>query len=73
MGCGAVERDLEMAQLTKKQNIWKGSGCGTVGSVVASNSRGLRFESSHQQYFIMNIFTVEKTKIKKKEAGNGPI
>ena len=66
MGCGAVERDLEMAQLTKKQNIWKGSGCGTVGSVVASNSRGL-------QYFIMNIFTVEKTKIKKKEAGNGPI
>ena len=45
------------------------SGCGSVGRVVASNSRGLRFESSHRQKSILNVFTVnciEKTKIKKK-------
>ena len=30
----------------------KGSGCGSVGRVVASNSRGPRFESSHWQNFI---------------------
>ena len=30
----------------------KGSGCGSVGRVVASNTRGPRFESSHQQTFI---------------------
>ena len=41
-------------------------------------TRGPRFESSHRQIFILNIcllFTVncnEKTKITKKEAGNGP-
>ena len=35
-----------------------GSGCGSVGRVVASDIRGPRFESSHQQVFIMNIFTV---------------
>ena len=49
-----------------------GSGCGSVGRVVASNTRGPRIEYSHRQNFIMNMFTVEKTKIKKKEAGNGP-
>ena len=30
-----------------KKEIIQGSGCGSVGRVVASNSRGLRFESSH--------------------------
>ena len=29
-----------------------GSGCGAVGRAVASDSRGLRFESSHRQKFI---------------------
>ena len=29
-----------------------GSGCSSVGRVVASNSRGRRFESSHWQKFI---------------------
>ena len=29
-----------------------GSGCGSVGRAVASNSRGLQFESSHQQKII---------------------
>ena len=38
-----------------------GSGCGSVGRAVASNTRGPRFESSHRQKFIytLNIlFTV---------------
>ena len=33
-----------------------GSGCGSVGRAVASNSRGLRFESSYRQKFILNIY-----------------
>ena len=33
-----------------------GSGCGSVGRAVASNSKGLQFKSSHQQTFILNIF-----------------
>ena len=49
-----------------------GSGRSSVGRAVGSNSRGPRFESSHQQNFIMSIFYVEKTKIKEKEVGTGP-
>ena len=51
-----------------------GSGCCSVDRVVASYTIGLQFESSHQQNVILNILllsTVEKTKIKKKEAVNG--
>ena len=40
----------------------KGSGCGSVGRAVASNARGLRFESS-----------IEKAKIKTKGDGKGPL
>ena len=53
----------------------RGSGCGSVGRAVASDTRDPRFESRHRQTFIKHLFTVscvEKTKIKKKEAGNGP-
>ena len=55
-----------------------GSGCGSVGRAVASNTRGPRFESSHWQkfIFILNIcllWTVYwKDENKEKEAGNGP-
>ena len=51
-----------------------GSGCGSVGRVVASNSRGQRFESSHQQKFILNIYCqlYWKDENKEKEARNGP-
>ena len=35
--------------------IW-GSGCGSVGRAVASDSRGLWFESSHRQKFMLNIY-----------------
>ena len=33
-----------------------GSGCGSVGRAVASNSRGPRFKSSYRQNFILNIY-----------------
>ena len=38
-----------------KNNL--GSGCGSVGRAVASDTRGLQFESSHRQkfIFILNI------------------
>ena len=52
-----------------------GSGCGSVGRAVASDTRGPRFESSHQQKFIykLNIcycqLCIEKTTIQKKRPG----
>ena len=54
----------------------KGSGCGAVGRAVAFNTRGPRFDSSHRLNFIEHLFiinSIEKTKINKKEAGNGPL
>ena len=53
----------------------RGSGCGSVGRAVASDTRDPRLESRHWQTLIKHLFTVncvEKTKTKKKEAGNGP-
>ena len=49
-------------------------GCGSVGRVVASNSRGTRFESGHRHKFILNIYGQVnwKDENKEKEAGNGP-
>ena len=52
-----------------------GSGCGSVGRAVTSKTRGPLFKSSHWQT-LYNLFTVnftEKTKIKEKEVGIGPI
>ena len=51
-----------------------GSGCGSVGRAVASDARGPQFESSHRQNIIhvLTINCIENTKIKEKEAGNGP-
>ena len=45
-----------------------GSGCGSFGKVVASNTSGPRFESSHRRNFVhlFHINCIEKTKIKKK-------
>ena len=52
-----------------------GSGCGAVGRVVASNTRGPGFESSHRQ-LLLNIYLLltvcRKDKNKEKEAANGP-
>ena len=42
----------------------------------AFDTRGPRFDSSHRQNFIEHLFIInciEKTKINKKEAGNGPL
>ena len=53
------------------QNIL-GSGCGSVGRVVAFDSRGPRFNSSHRENFIEHLFIInciEKTKINKKRPG----
>ena len=49
------------------------SGCGAVGGAIASDTRGPWFESSHRQNLNVQSNAFEKTKIKKKEAGNGPI
>ena len=64
-----------------KSNFWNkntvqwGSCFVSVGRAVASNARGLRFDSSHWQNLYWTLFTVnciENMKIKKKEAGHGP-
>ena len=55
-----------------------GSGCGSVGRAVATDTRGLWFESSHWQKFIyiLNICLLStvywKEENKEKEAGTGP-
>ena len=51
----------------------KDSGCGTLGRAIASYTRDLRFESQHPQKFISQFYTIEKTKIKIKKAGIGPL
>ena len=53
------------------------SGCGSVGRAVASVTRGPWFKSRHRQIFYRTfiydcqLYCIEKTKIKEKEAGNG--
>ena len=51
-----------------------GSGCGSVGRAVASDTRGPRFESRHWQnlYWIVHCQLYWKDENKEKEAGNGP-
>ena len=51
-----------------------GSGCGSVGRAVVSNSRGPQLESNHQQKFIPNIYCqlYWKDENKEKDAENGP-
>ena len=54
--------------VSENQHKW-GSGCGSGGRAVASDTRGLQFKSSHWQNLIQNVYfllTVEKTKRKKK-------
>ena len=53
-------QDFKAAPLVNEKmfdNKFKwGSGCGSVGRVVASDSRGPQFESSHRRKFILNIY-----------------
>ena len=52
-----------------------GSGCGSVGRAVASDTRGSQFKSSHRQIFIYILnycllsTCIEKTKNKEKGGG----
>ena len=49
-----------------KQFWFKGSGCGSVGRAVASDTRDPQFEASHRQTFLEHLLTVnciEKTQI----------
>ena len=39
----------------KRSGFFRGSGCGSVGRAVASNSRDPRLEPRHQQYFIYKL------------------
>ena len=48
-----------------------GSGCGSVGTAVASDTRDPQFESRHWQSFIYQLY-IRKDDKKEKEAGNGP-
>ena len=72
-----VQRQSTRAIVCKNSKIL-GSGCGSVGRAVTSDTRGPRFESSHRQKFIyiLNnclLSTVYwKDENKGKEAGNGP-
>ena len=52
-----------------------GSGCGSVGRAVASDTKGPRFESGHRQtfYYLFTINWIEKTKTKDKRGREGPI
>ena len=48
------------------------SGCGSVGKAGASNAKYTRFESNHFTFYQLFWICIEKTKLKKKGAGNGP-
>ena len=70
-----IELDGTNVKISSKNYALGGSGCGSVGRAVASDTTDPRFESRHRQTLIKHLFSVncvEKTKIKKKEAGNGP-
>ena len=47
---------LLLDTIAEKTNFNLGSGCGSVGRPVSSDTRGLRFESSHWQNFILRAF-----------------
>ena len=63
---------IALSILIWQTDIFMGSGCGSVGRAVASDTRDPQFESSHRKAFIKHLFTVNcvvKTKIKKKRPG----
>ena len=62
---------LHITLSINQDNQW-GNGRGAVGRVVASNSRGPMFQSSHQQHCIFNSYRQMywKEENKEKEGGN---
>ena len=78
LGCQQHESSYQLEKeqqiLFIKQGAAWGSGCGSVGRAVASDTRGPWFESSHRQKFIYRTFVycqlcIEKTKNKKNRPG----
>ena len=73
--CGVVQvRNFKLTSQLANANLQSScsSGCGSVGRAVAFNSRGPRFDSSHQQNVIEHLVIInciEKTKINKKRPG----
>ena len=69
---------IELKFWNNATNREQGSGCGSVGRAVASNTRGPRFESSHRQIFIYILKICILSTVcwidenKEKEARNGP-
>ena len=61
-----MDRKIFKVWVSKKN--W-GSGCGTVGRAVASDTRDPRFESQHRQKFICQLHYMEKAKIKQTRPG----
>ena len=49
-----VGQDKSFVQITKHKKL-QGSGCGSVGRAVASDTRGQWFKAIHGQTFIQNI------------------
>ena len=64
------------AESKRKLSRWLGSSCGSVGRVVATDTRDPWFESSHRKNFLFRTFVYYrlywKDKNKEKEAVNGP-
>ena len=50
---GSIPSDIKSFSVLKSDR-GSGSGCGSVGREVASNTRCLWFEYSHQQNFMIN-------------------
>ena len=76
--CKTVKRTkhLKAWQEDWKKKQCQGNGCGSIGIAVASDTRGLRFESSHRQnlywtFFYRQLYWTDENK--EKEAGNDPV
>ena len=66
---------LTSTYYSKKEQPMKGSGCGSVGRAVASDTRGLQLKYYHRQILYWTFVSSKlywKDKNKEKEAGNGP-
>ena len=55
-----------------KRFLYQGSGGGSVGRAVASDTSDPRFESQHRQSYIYQLQLNRKDKNKGQEVGNGP-
>ena len=64
---------LLLMNLRGERNTFSGSGCGSVGRAVASNTRGPQFESGHRQNLYWTEFTVDCNEKKKKRGREWPV